>query len=58
MIAVRWYWYWVFCLTIQLSGGHMSVRSRSDMMIKTNMIWFPHWGAKKALTSPNVICSA
>lgn len=24
----------------------MSVKSRSNMMIKTNMIWFPHQGVK------------
>lgn len=24
----------------------MSVKSRSDMMIKTNMIQFPHWGVR------------
>ena len=38
--------------------GHMSVKSRSDIMIKTNMIWFPHRGVKlTANPSKRDLCS-
>lgn len=36
-------------------SGRMSVRSRSDMVIKTNMIWFPRWGLELIL-NPSRCC--
>lgn len=35
--------------------GRMSVKSRSDMVIKTNMMWFPRWGLELIL-NPSRCC--
>ncbi len=49
--------YW-FLFGNSVKCGHLSVKSRSDMLIKTIMIWFPHQGVELNLNpSKHHLCS-